>query len=242
MALTGVATSDFVIDNVGLISSLGPDKRDHCIGRGASVGDGIGGRDEVVGTAGAANGVAAGTLGKRSRTGGASPRPDVWKGKPDVAKDGDMGGAGATPPAATNGKSVGGTLGMRSRGGESLLAGVWNGKPDAPSDGAEGGGGGVAAPRGAPKIAPEGGTLGNRSRTGGGAGLSVDGKDWKGKPEVPSGASAAGSAVREEDGADRAGGFGGFPAEGTGIVKAEVGGTFGTESRGGGTSERVFGA
>jgi hypothetical protein len=87
-----------------------------------------------------------------------------------------------------------GTLGKRSRGaGGVFVGGVWKGNPEPPGDvdidGADGGGGG-AAPRGALKGVPMTGTLGKRSRGGGGAFVSGV---WKGNPEPLSGAGAIGN-------------------------------------------------
>jgi len=116
------------------------------------------------------------------------------------------------------------TLGRRSRiCGASFVGGVWKGNPDPPTGipiaGADGGGGGTA-PSGPPKIDPANGTLGRRSRGGGGAFV---GGVWKGNPDATAGAGMGG-----------ADGGGDAPS---GVPKGKpVGGTLGKRSRGGGAS------
>ena len=179
------------------------------------------------------------TLGRRSRMGGASFVGGVWKGNPDVPRGipipgADGGGGGVTPSGVPKIDPVDGTLGRRSRGGGgAFVGGVWKGNPDGVSGaGTDGASGGGAAPSGVPKSEPVGGTLGKRSRGGGGA--SLIGGVWNGNPDELSGAGIEGSGV--------AGGGAGVLGEaldrarGGGAVNADAGGTLGKRSRCGGES------
>lgn len=128
-----------------------------------------------------------GTLGRRSRGGGAGFVGVVWKGNPDAV--------GAAPSGVPKSEPVGGTLGKRSRcgGGALLVDGVWKGNPNALSGvgidgrgGDDGGGtsalgGALGCARGTETVnADAGGTLGKRSRCG--ASLCVSGV-WKGNAD-----------------------------------------------------------